>query len=153
MEKKLADYVETLNNWMTNLWTIQLMGTFYNTNLWFTNLSLKNFRVDKFVTPVVWIVLHSPKFVNPTSKVDNQTFAQMFLEYLEEECWFLYDFWENLKIRNGTFTWDTVDMQKIEDAHQGAFTWLQYCWCLYPLNEAAKWLFKERCSAASYITY
>ena len=62
------------------------MGTFYNTNLWFTNLSLKNFRVDKFVTPVVWIVLHSPKFVNPTSKVDNQTFAEMFLEYLEEEC-------------------------------------------------------------------
>ena len=47
--------IDNLSNWMTILWTFQLMSTsYYNTNIRFTNLSPKNFRVHKFVNPDWW---------------------------------------------------------------------------------------------------
>ena len=45
------------------------------------NLSPLNFRVHKFVTPVVWIVLHSPKFVNPYLQSSQSNFAKICI------CW------------------------------------------------------------------
>ena len=54
------------------------------------------------MTPVVWIVLHSHKFVNPENQtLLNSAFGEVylvFLQCLEEECWFLYDFGDIIKM-------------------------------------------------------
>ena len=118
---------------MTNLWTFQLLGTFYSNTKFGSQIC----------HPVVWIVLHSPKFVNP----DFQSWQPTLLnsEYANIHLVFLRILFRGrvLVFRNGTFTWDTVLRDCIYVAVERAMLWMEmeepapYIQCEGRLKEAA----------------
>ena len=113
-----------LKIWATGWQTFQLMGTFYyNTNMWFTNLSHYNFRVHKFVTLVVWIVLYTvTNWWTLTGEDDNQTllnsafgevYIPCFLTIFRGRVLILLWFCGKSEYKKWNFTWDTVCSLKV----------------------------------------
>ena len=106
-------YVESLSNWMTNLWTFQLMGTFHSKTNCGSQTCHPEISGFKICHPCITDSITQSQICEPYFRSWQSNFAKCwnvhcFLRKFRTKVLIFIWFGEHLKIRNGTFTSDTV---------------------------------------------